>query len=143
MNTITSSSSQRLLRDRSLVQVPNEVAQERGLDSVCADCPDGLVGLVVEQQGGAAEAGEPADGSAEAVVELGGRDRAGVVLAEQFDEHVDRLIARGGGQLVYEWSNPGAARGLPAAPPDRRVGPRDLVRSDQRARLGLAPPEFG
>jgi hypothetical protein len=42
------------------------------------------------------------------------------MLAEQLDEDVDRLIARGGGfgwLRLYAWSNPRAARELPPHPP--------------------------
>jgi hypothetical protein len=87
---------ERLLRDRRLVQVADEVPQDLLLDPVRADGADRPVGLVVEQESGAAQTGEPADGRAEAVVELRGRNRS-VVLAEQLDEDVDRLIARSGG----------------------------------------------
>jgi hypothetical protein len=72
------------------------VAEDLLLHPVGADGADRLVGLVVEQERGAAQAGEPADRRAQAVVELSGRDRS-MVLAEQLDEDVDRLIARGRG----------------------------------------------
>ena len=87
---------ERLLRDRRLVQVADEVAEDLLLNPVGADGADRLVGLVVEQERCPAQAGEPADGRAEAIVELRGRDRP-MVLAEQLDEDVDRLIARGRG----------------------------------------------
>jgi hypothetical protein len=96
------------------------VTEDVLLDAVRADRADGLVGLVVEQQRRPAKPGEAADRGAETVVELRGWDRP-MVLAEQLDEYVDRLVARGWGELVYEGPNPAAAPGLPAQPPDRRV----------------------
>jgi hypothetical protein len=87
---------ERLLRDRRLVQVADEMAEDLLFNPIGADGADRLVGLVVEQERSATQAGQPADRRAEAVVELRGRDRS-VVLAEQLDEDVDRLIARGRG----------------------------------------------
>ena len=88
---------QRDLGDGRLLERPVDVLEQRGLEPVAADGDHQLAGVVVEQQPRAVHAGQVAQRGAEGVVEA---PSAGVglavELAQQLDDHIQRVGARRG-----------------------------------------------